>query len=88
MPVLKQIWFIFICIFDAPTDFRSVVDGAEYELGRPIVARADVRHIWLAGQQLFGAAEIAQFQDSSLGIQQQVLRFNVSVTYAHLMNIS
>lgn len=70
-----------------PTDFRRVVNCTEYQLGRTIVARANVRHIRFAGQQLLGTAKVAQLQDCSLWVQQQILWLNVSVTDAHLVDI-
>jgi len=33
-------------------------------------------------------AEVAQFDDVSVGIEKQVLRFDVSVAHTHLVNIS
>lgn len=46
------------------TDVGRVVDGSEDQLGRPVVSRADVRHVGLAVQQLFRTAEVAQLEDA------------------------
>lgn len=36
---------------------------------------------------MFGAAKVTQFQHSRLGIQQQVLRFNVAMTNAQRVDV-
>lgn len=71
----------------ALTDLGRVVDGAEDQLGRPVVTRADIRHVRLAGQKLLGAAKVAQLQDSRFGVEQQILWLNVAMTDAHLVNV-
>lgn len=72
----------------ALTDFRRVVNCTKDEFRRSVVARADVWHIWLALQQLLSAAKVAQFQHSRFRIEQQVLRFNVTMTNAQRMDVS
>lgn len=69
------------------TDLGRVVDCAKYQLGRPVVARADVRHVRLAGQQLLGAAKVAQLQDGRFGIEQQILWLDVAMADAHLVDV-
>lgn len=72
----------------ALTDFRRVINCTKDEFGRSIVARADVRHVRLALQQLFGAAKVTQFQHSRFGIQQQVLWLDVAMTDAQRVDVS
>ena len=64
-------------------DVARVVGGAEDELGRAIVARANVGDVELALDELLGAAEVAQLEYGRLGVEQQVLRLDVAVAYAH-----
>lgn len=64
----------------ARTDLRCVVGRAKDQLGRPVVARANVGDIGLVFDQNLGGAEITQFEDAGVGVQQKVLRFNVTVT--------
>lgn len=44
------------------TDLGGVVCRSKNQLGRPVVTRANVRHVWLVLDKNLGAAEIAQLQ--------------------------
>ena len=46
------------------TDLCRVVCGAKDELGGTIVARANVGHVGLVGNEDFGATEIAKLEHS------------------------
>mmetsp|Transcript_15888 Transcript_15888/g.18402 ORF Transcript_15888/g.18402 Transcript_15888/m.18402 type:complete len:329 (-) Transcript_15888:80-1066(-) len=73
---------------DAPhVDDRVVVGAAEDQLGRAVVARADVRHVGLALDQLLGRAEVAQLQDVRGRVHQQVLRLDVAVADAQRVDV-
>lgn len=69
------------------TDLRRVVGGTEDELGSTIIARADVRDIWLPAHQLLGTAEVTQLQHTRLRVHKQVLRLDVAMTDAQRVNI-
>lgn len=69
------------------TNLRRIVDGAKNQLGGAIIARANVRHIGLAEQQLLGAAKIAQLQNGRLGIEQQILGLDVAMANAALVDV-
>ena len=61
---------------------RRVVRRAKDELGRSVVARADVRDVGLAGDEDLGGAEVAEFEDPRGWVEEQVLRLDVSVADA------
>jgi hypothetical protein len=44
------------------TDLGGVIGGAENQLRRSVVPRADIRHVGLVLHQDLGATEIAQLQ--------------------------
>lgn len=46
------------------TDVGRVVDGAEDQLGRPVISGADVRDVGFAVQELLRTAKVAQLQDA------------------------
>ena len=53
----------------------------------PVVSGTDVGDIRLPAHQMFGAAEVTKFENSTVGIQQQILRFDVAVTDAVGVNV-
>eukprot|EP00933_Yihiella_yeosuensis_P009250 TRINITY_DN115092_c0_g1_i1.p3 TRINITY_DN115092_c0_g1~~TRINITY_DN115092_c0_g1_i1.p3 ORF type:complete len:108 (+),score=9.41 TRINITY_DN115092_c0_g1_i1:402-725(+) len=63
-------------------DCGSVLGGVAHELGRAVVARADVRHVGLALDETLGAAEVAQLDDVGAGVEEEVLGLDVSVADA------
>ena len=63
-------------------DFGRVIDCTEDEFGCPIVPTAYVRYVRLTLHQVLGTAKIAQLQNTAVWIEQEVLRFNISVAYA------
>jgi len=62
-----------------PTNFGCVVGRTKYELRRTVVSRADVRNVWLILYQYLGTAEIAKLEDTTSGVEQQILGLDVSV---------
>lgn len=64
------------------TDLGRVVGGTKDQLGRPVVPRANVRDIGFVFDQNFGGAEIAEFQDTGAGVQEEVLRLNITMADA------
>lgn len=61
------------------TDFGCVVGGTEYQFWSTIVARTDVRHIRLIFNQNLSAAKVTQLQYPCVWVQQEILRFNISM---------
>ena len=53
----------------------------------PVISGADVRDVGLAPDQMLSGAEVAQLQNSRLGVKQKVLGLDVSVTNALKRNI-
>jgi hypothetical protein len=64
------------------TDLCGVVGGTEDQLGRPVVARANVRHVWLVLDKDLGTAKVAELEDAAGGVEEEVLRLDVAVAYA------
>ncbi len=64
------------------TNLGCVVGRAKDELGRPVIARANVRHIRLVLHQDLSAAKIAQLQHSGARVEEEVLRLDVAVADA------
>lgn len=69
------------------TNLGGVVGRAKDQFGSTIVAGTDVRDIWLVFNQDFGAAEVAQLQDSSVRIKQKVLRLDIAVADTLRMDV-
>mmetsp|Transcript_11405 Transcript_11405/g.26005 ORF Transcript_11405/g.26005 Transcript_11405/m.26005 type:complete len:269 (+) Transcript_11405:215-1021(+) len=76
---------------DAPlapdVDARGVVGAAEDELGRPVVPAADVADVGLAPDEGLGAPEVAELELLVLGVDEEVLRLDVAVTYAEGVDV-
>mmetsp|Transcript_58256 Transcript_58256/g.102476 ORF Transcript_58256/g.102476 Transcript_58256/m.102476 type:complete len:215 (-) Transcript_58256:540-1184(-) len=68
-------------------DHRAVVRGPEDQLRRAVEAGADVRHIGLAFHKRLGGTEVAELEDLSDGVNQQVVRLDVSVADAHAVDV-
>lgn len=62
------------------TDLGCVVGRTEDQLRRPVVTRADVGDVGLVFNQNLGRSEIAQLQDTSVRVQQEVLGLDVAMT--------
>lgn len=62
------------------TNLCCVVCSAENELRCSVIPRADVRDVWLVFNEDLGTAEVAKLQNARGGIEEQILRFNISVT--------
>jgi hypothetical protein len=69
------------------TDLCGIVGGTEYQLGRAVVARANVRHVWFVFDQDLGTAKVAELENAAGGIQEQVLRLDVAVAYSLRMDV-
>lgn len=65
----------------------GVVGGAEDELWSAVVARADVRDVGLVAHQVLGRAEITQLQNSSFGVDEQVLGLDVAMADADAVDV-
>lgn len=68
-------------------DGGRVVGGPEDELRCAVVPTADVGHIGLALDQEFGTAEVTELEDVRLGVEQQVLRLDVTVADAEAVDV-
>lgn len=69
------------------TDLGGVIGGTKDELRSAVVARADVGDVWLARNQNLSTAEITKLEDASVGVKQEILRLDVTVTDTHGMNV-
>lgn len=69
------------------TDLSSVVCCAKDQLGSTVVSRANVRHVWLVLDQNLRTSKITQLQDARGGIEQQVLRLDISMTNTLRVNV-
>ena len=68
-------------------DAARVVGGTKYQLGGPVVARANVGHVRLTLHQNFGAAKVAELEEVRLGVDEQILRLDVAMAHAEGMNV-
>lgn len=64
------------------TNLGRVVGGTKNQLGGSVVARTNVRHIRLILDENLGAAEIAQLEDATVGVEQEILGLDVAMTDA------
>lgn len=64
-----------------------VVCGAKDELWSTVVPRADVADVWFAGDQNLGATKVAKFENTSLRVQEQILRLDVTMADADRVNV-
>ena len=69
------------------TDVRRVVRRTKDELGRTVVAGADVADVGLACDEDLGRAEVAEFEDAGGRVKEEVLRLDVSVTDADRVDV-
>mmetsp|Transcript_8210 Transcript_8210/g.26446 ORF Transcript_8210/g.26446 Transcript_8210/m.26446 type:complete len:496 (+) Transcript_8210:183-1670(+) len=68
-------------------DAAAVVGGAKDELRRAVVARADVRHVWLPLDQDLCAPKVAQLEHVARRVDEQVLRLDVAVADAEGVDV-
>lgn len=64
------------------TYFSSVVCSTENKFRGAIVTRADVRHVRFVRNQDLRAAEITELENSAVGVQEKVLRLDVTMADA------
>lgn len=64
------------------TNLRCVVGGTEDQLWCPVIARTDVGDVGLILDENFGGSEIAELQNTGIGIQEQILGFDVAMADA------
>jgi len=69
------------------TNLCRVVGCAEDELRGSVVARTDVRDIGLVLDENLGTSEIAELEDTTVGVEKQVLRLDVSVADALAVDV-
>lgn len=69
------------------TNAGRIIRCAKNEFRSTIVPRADVANVGLAGHEDLCTTEIAKFEDTSLRVQEKILRFNVAVANADRVNI-
>lgn len=69
-------------------DGSGVLGGLEHELGRAVVARANVRHVRLAAHKLLRATKVAELHLMGPSVEQEVLRFDVAVTHVGGVEVS
>eukprot|EP00042_Codosiga_hollandica_P047769 m.523355 g.523355 ORF g.523355 m.523355 type:complete len:537 (-) comp57523_c0_seq15:1321-2931(-) len=68
-------------------DAVCVLSGAKDELWCAIVARANVRNILFAGNKQLGTAEIAELDDTRCGIDEKILRLDITMAHANRVNV-
>ena len=69
------------------TDVGRVVRRAKDELGRTVVAGADVADVGLACDEDLGRAEVTEFEDAGGGVKEEVLRLDVAMADADGVNV-
>lgn len=69
------------------TNLCRVVGCAEDELRGSVVARTDVRDVGLIFDEYLGTSEIAELEDTTVGVEKQVLRLDISVADALAVDV-
>src|SRR5213076_806939 len=69
------------------TYLRRVVGGTEYEFGCSIVSGADVGYVGLILNQNLCASEVAELENARVGVEEKVLRLNVTMADSLRMDI-
>ena len=69
------------------TDFCRVISSPKNQLWRTVVSRANVGYIRLVLNQDLCTAKIAELQHTSVWIEEEILRFNVSMADSLGMNV-
>ena len=76
-----------LCMKCRLTNLGGVVCSAENQLGGSVVSRAYVRHVGFIFDQNLSTAKIAELQNTSAWIQQQVLRLDITMANSLRMDI-
>jgi hypothetical protein len=74
--------------FGTLTDIRGVVGSSENELWCAVVPRANITDVGLARHENLGRPKVAQFQNPGSGVQEQILRFDVTMADANRVDVS
>ena len=61
------------------TNLGGIIRRAEDQLRRTIVPRANIRDIRLILNEDFGTPEIAKLEDTSVRIEQEILRLDIAM---------
>jgi hypothetical protein len=61
------------------TNLCCVVGCTKDQLGRPVITRANVRNVGLIFDQNLGRTEIAKLENTTVGVQKQVLGLNITM---------
>lgn len=69
------------------TDAGCIIGSTKDEFGSAVIARADVRHIRLAGDKDLCGAKVAEFEHTLGGIQQQILGLDVAMADADRVDV-
>jgi hypothetical protein len=66
---------------------RRVIRGTKNQLGGPVVARADVGNVGFSLDERLGGTKVTEFELLIFGVDQQVLRFDIAMANAQLMDV-
>ena len=69
------------------TDVGRVVGCAKDELGRAVVAGANVADVGLASNKDLGRTKVAELEDARGRVEEQILRLDVSMTNADRVDV-
>lgn len=71
----------------ALTDLGSVICCTKDQLWRTVVPRANIRNIGLVLNKYFGTPKIAKLEHTSVRIEQEILRLDITMAYTLRMDI-
>jgi hypothetical protein len=74
-------------VFARRTDVGRIVGCAKDKLGRSVVAGADVGDVGLVRHEDLGATEIAKLEDARVGVEEEILGFDVAVADAEGVDV-
>jgi len=68
-------------------NLRGVIGVPKNEFRSSVISGADIGHIWLSLDELFGASEVTHFQGVRRGIDEHILRLDVSMANADSVDV-
>jgi len=69
------------------TNKGGIVCCTKNKFGGPVISGTNITDVWFPLDKNLCAPEITQLENSTSRVQQEVLRFNIPMTYSHWMNI-
>ena len=69
------------------TNKSGIISCAKDKFRSTVISRANIADIWFPLYENLCATKVAQLENPSGWIQKEILRFDISMTYSHRMNV-